>query len=52
MGYGLSKTSAMLLTFLLSASVHELVMVIVTQKFRCDIHYLTAGNLIIVRMLM
>jgi len=34
MGYGLSKTSAMLLTFLLSASVHELVMVIVTQKFR------------------
>ena len=37
MGYGLSRTTAMFLTFLLSASVHELVMVIVTQKFRYDI---------------
>jgi len=37
MGYGLSRTTAMFLTFLLSASVHELVMVVVTQKFRCDI---------------
>jgi len=34
LGYGMSKTWAMFLTFLLSASVHELVMVIVTQKFR------------------
>ncbi|KAF8239406.1 hypothetical protein L208DRAFT_92152 [Tricholoma matsutake] len=34
MGYGLSKTWAMFLTFLLSACVHELVMVVVTQKFR------------------
>ncbi|KAF9466101.1 MBOAT, membrane-bound O-acyltransferase family-domain-containing protein [Collybia nuda] len=34
MGYGLSRTWAMFLTFLLSACVHELVMVIVTQKFR------------------
>jgi len=30
----LSKTSAMFITFLLSAAVHELVMVIVTQKIR------------------
>lgn len=37
MGYGLSKTWAMFLTFLLSACVHELVMVVVTQKFRYDI---------------
>ncbi|GLB41943.1 putative MBOAT, membrane-bound O-acyltransferase family protein [Lyophyllum shimeji] len=34
LGYGMSKTWAMFLTFLLSASIHELVMVIVTQKFR------------------
>ncbi|KAG5643095.1 hypothetical protein DXG03_001559 [Asterophora parasitica] len=34
LGYGLSRTWAMFLTFLLSASVHELVMVIVTKKFR------------------
>ncbi|KAF8074835.1 MBOAT, membrane-bound O-acyltransferase family-domain-containing protein [Lyophyllum atratum] len=34
LGYGLSRTWAMFLTFLLSASVHELVMIIVTQKFR------------------
>lgn len=32
--YKLSKTSAMLITFLLSAAVHELVMVVVTQKIR------------------
>ncbi|KNZ74514.1 putative sterol O-acyltransferase 1 [Termitomyces sp. J132] len=32
--YGVSKTRAMFLTFLLSACVHELVMVIVTKKFR------------------
>jgi len=32
--YKLSKTSAMLITFLLSAAVHELVMTIVTQKIR------------------
>ena len=32
--YKLSKTSAMFITFLLSAAVHELVMVIVTQKIR------------------
>ncbi|KAG6868960.1 hypothetical protein C0993_007174 [Termitomyces sp. T159_Od127] len=34
LGYGVSKTWAMFLTFLLSACVHELVMVIVTKKFR------------------
>ncbi|KAG6919522.1 hypothetical protein DXG01_005112 [Tephrocybe rancida] len=34
LGYGLSRTWAMFLTFLLSASVHELVMVVVTKKFR------------------
>lgn len=34
LGYGLSRTCAMTLTFLLSACVHELVMVIVTKKFR------------------
>ncbi|KAG6890320.1 hypothetical protein C0995_009527 [Termitomyces sp. Mi166 len=34
LGYGASKTWAMFLTFLLSACVHELVMVIVTKKFR------------------
>jgi len=32
--YKLSKTSAMFITFMLSAAVHELVMVIVTQKIR------------------
>lgn len=32
--YKLSKTSAMVITFLLSAAVHELVMVVVTQKIR------------------
>ncbi|KAF9647429.1 MBOAT-domain-containing protein [Thelephora ganbajun] len=32
--YKLSKTSAMFITFLLSAAVHELVMVVVTQKIR------------------
>lgn len=32
--YKLSKTSAMLITFLLSAAVHELVMAIVTRKIR------------------
>ncbi|RDB20828.1 Sterol O-acyltransferase 2 [Hypsizygus marmoreus] len=31
---GLSRTWAMFLTFLLSACVHELVMIVVTQKFR------------------
>jgi sterol O-acyltransferase len=33
-GYGLSRQSAMFFTFLLSASVHELVMAIVTKKIR------------------
>jgi hypothetical protein len=33
--YKISRTSAMFLTFLLSACVHELVMAIVTQKLRC-----------------
>ncbi|KAJ6515074.1 MBOAT, membrane-bound O-acyltransferase family-domain-containing protein [Mycena vitilis] len=32
--YQVSRTSAMFLTFLLSACVHELVMVVVTKKFR------------------
>ncbi|KAJ7759231.1 MBOAT, membrane-bound O-acyltransferase family-domain-containing protein [Mycena metata] len=32
--YQLSRTSAMFVTFLLSACVHELVMVVVTKKFR------------------
>jgi sterol O-acyltransferase len=32
--YRISRNSAMFLTFLLSACVHELVMVIVTKKFR------------------
>ncbi len=32
--YKLSKKSAMFLTFLLSAAVHELVMAIVTKKIR------------------
>ena len=32
--YKLSKTSAMFITFLLSAAVHELVMVIATRKIR------------------
>ena len=32
--YKLSKTSAMFITFLLSAAVHELVMAVVTQKIR------------------
>lgn len=32
--YKLSRTSAMFITFLLSAAVHELVMVIVTHKIR------------------
>ncbi|KIY62249.1 MBOAT-domain-containing protein [Cylindrobasidium torrendii FP15055 ss-10] len=32
--YGISRWSAMFLTFLLSACVHELVMVVVTHKFR------------------
>ena len=32
--YRLSKTSAMFITFMLSAAVHELVMVVVTQKIR------------------
>jgi MBOAT membrane-bound O-acyltransferase family protein len=34
MRYRVSRTTAMLLTFLLSACVHELVMVVVTRKFR------------------
>ena len=34
MRYRISKTAAMLLTFLLSACAHELVMVVVTRKFR------------------
>lgn len=34
LSYRLSKTSAMLVTFLLSACVHELVMVVVSQKIR------------------
>lgn len=34
LSYRLSKTSAMLVTFLLSACVHELVMVVVTRKIR------------------
>lgn len=33
-GYGVSKTWAMSLTFLLSACVHELVMIVVTKKLR------------------
>jgi len=41
--YKLSKTSAMFITFLLSAAVHELVMVVVTQKIRM---YLFMGQLI------
>ena len=32
--YKLSKTSAMFITFLLSAAVHELVMAVVSQKIR------------------
>ena len=32
--YKLSRTSAMFITFMLSAAVHELVMVVVTQKIR------------------
>jgi hypothetical protein len=32
--YRISRTAAMLLTFLLSACAHELVMVVVTRKFR------------------
>jgi len=31
----MSKTTAMFFTFLLSACLHELVMVVVTHKFRC-----------------
>ncbi|KAF8892249.1 MBOAT, membrane-bound O-acyltransferase family-domain-containing protein [Infundibulicybe gibba] len=34
LSYELSRTSAMFVTFLLSACVHELVMVVVSQKFR------------------
>ncbi|TFK39815.1 MBOAT, membrane-bound O-acyltransferase family-domain-containing protein [Crucibulum laeve] len=34
MSYRVSRTWAMFITFLLSACVHELVMVVVTQKFR------------------
>ncbi|KAJ3511114.1 hypothetical protein NLJ89_g4281 [Agrocybe chaxingu] len=34
LSYRLSKTSAMFVTFLLSACAHELVMVVVTQKLR------------------
>lgn len=33
--YKLSRQSAMFVTFLLSAAVHELVMAIVTKKIRC-----------------
>ena len=36
MRYRVSKTTAMLLTFVLSASAHELVMAVVTRKFRWD----------------
>ena len=32
--YKISKNSAMILTFLLSAAAHELVMVVVTKKLR------------------
>ncbi|KAJ7170500.1 MBOAT, membrane-bound O-acyltransferase family-domain-containing protein [Mycena crocata] len=38
--YQLSRTSAMFFTFLLSACVHELVMVVVTKKFRMYIFLL------------
>jgi len=38
--YRVSKSTAMLLTFLLSACVHELVMVVVTRKFRFYLFFL------------
>ena len=40
MKYRISKTAAMLLTFLLSACAHELVMVVVTRKFRYTLNSL------------
>src|ERR1700728_2981724 len=33
--YKISKTTAMFITFMLSAAAHELVMVVVTRKIRC-----------------
>jgi len=46
--YKLSKTSAMFITFLLSAAVHELVMVIVTHKIRM---YLFMAQLVQIPMI-
>jgi len=47
--YRVSKSTAMLLTFLLSACVHELVMVVVTRKFRM---YLFVMQIVQIPMIM
>lgn len=43
----MSKTAAMFFTFLLSACVHELVMVVVTHKFRCARFFMAYRGLIL-----